>query len=511
MRLIHRRLSEFAIITALPLLCSHANAFADAGSSEETTSPPNIVVVLADDLGYGDLACYGHPLIKTPHLDRFASEGLLLTDCYAASANCSPARAGLMTGRTPYRLGIHNWIPMLSPMHVRNSERTIATLLRQRAGYTTCHVGKWHLNGKFNMSEQPQPSDHGFDHWFSTQNNALPTHHNPDNFVRNGKPVGKLEGYSAQLVVNEAIDWLTRGRDDDKPFFLFVCFHEPHEPIDTDKRFADLYPSNDSSLSAHHGNISQMDDAFGRLMQALDDLKLRDDTLCIFTSDNGPAITRRHPHGSAGPLRDKKGSLHDGGIRVPGLVRWPGHVAAGSRSSEPLSGVDLLPTLCEVAGIAPPIDRAIDGTSILPILDGKPITRATPLYWQFNRASSRVKVAIRSGDWKLLARLTGPELPPGGDILPGDMQAIKSAELDTFELYNLRHDIGETNNLIASERQVAEEMQALLQSLYQEVRDESPTWPEWNWPRIEGRRIREFYKQQEEARRNAAGSVPEGM
>ncbi len=253
---------------------------------------PNILVVLADDLGYGDLACYGHPRIKTPNLDRFASEGLRLTSCYAAAANCSPARTGLMTGRTPYRVGIHNWIPMLSPMHVRSSEITIATLL-QRDGYATCHSGKWHLNGRFNLPGQPQPSDHGFDHWFSTQNNALPNHKNPNNFVRNGTPAGKLEGYSAALVVDEAISWLKTGRDKAKPFFLYVCFHEPHEPIASDKRYTDLYPSDDPSFSAHHGNITQMDDAFGRLMRTVDDLKLREETLVLFTSDNGPAFNLR--------------------------------------------------------------------------------------------------------------------------------------------------------------------------------------------------------------------------
>ena len=200
---------------------------------------PNIVVVLADDLGYGDLACYGHPVIKTPHLDQFAREGLRFTDCYAAAANCSPARTGLMTGRTPTRVGIHNWIPMFSPMHVRRSEITIATLLRN-AGYSTCHVGKWHLNGDFNLPSQPQPSDHGFDHWFSTQNNALPNNRNPFNFVRNGKPVGPLKGFAARLVADKAITWLEKGRDQEKSFFLYVCFHEPHEPIASDKRFGDL-------------------------------------------------------------------------------------------------------------------------------------------------------------------------------------------------------------------------------------------------------------------------------
>ncbi len=356
---------------------------------------PNFLVILSDDLGYGDLGCYDNPVIKTPNIDRLATEGVRLTNCYAAAANCSPARTGLMTGRTPWRVGIHNWIPMHSPMHVRREEITVATLLR-RAGYATCHVGKWHLNGYFNMPGQPQPSDHGFDHWFSTQNNALPNHRHPDNFVRNGRAVGRLEGFSASLVAGEAMRWLreqcARQEADRQPFFLYVCFHEPHEPIATDPKFAALYPSpGDPSRAAHHGNVTQMDEATGRLLLCVDELGLRGNTLVFFTSDNGPAITPMHPHGSAGPLRDKKGSMYEGGIRVPGILRWPGHTSPGTVSDEPVCGVDLLPTLCAAVGIEVPADRAIDGANFLPLLDGKPIDRKTPLYWQFNRARNARK------------------------------------------------------------------------------------------------------------------------
>ncbi|MCB1089694.1 MAG: sulfatase-like hydrolase/transferase, partial [Verrucomicrobiae bacterium] len=275
----------------LPLLASLALGGPPITGAAADGDRPNFVVILADDLGYGDLACYGNPDVRTPHLDRFASEGIRFTDCYAAAANCSPSRTGLMTGRNPWRVGIHNWIPMLSPMHVKEGEITVATLL-SRAGYDTCHSGKWHLNGNFNLPGQPQPSDHGFHHWFSTQNNALPNHHNPYNFVRDGIPAGPLQGYSADLVANEAIDWLRGGRDLEKPFFLFVCFHEPHEPIASDERFTRQYARfEDPSQRAHHGNITQMDAAFGRLMAELDSLGLRDNTLVFFTSDNGPAIT----------------------------------------------------------------------------------------------------------------------------------------------------------------------------------------------------------------------------
>ena len=485
----------------LLLLCG-VGSRAVAASGGRVASRPNFLIVLCDDLGYGDLRCYGNSKIVSPHVDRFAREGVKLTSCYAAAANCSPARAGLLTGRTPYRMGIYNWIPELSPMHLKQREITIATIL-QRSGYATAHIGKWHLNGSLSFTNQPQPSDHGFDYWFSTQNVALPTHHNPDNFVRNGKTVGKLHGYSAELVADESIRWLKEKRDKTKPFFLFVCFHEPHEPIATDHRFTALYPNTGrrspfdpdvSGLAAHHGNITQMDDGFGRIMKAIDRLELRKNTFVLFTSDNGPAITHWHPYGSAGPLREKKGHLYDGGIRVPGIIRWPGHTRPGSVSDEPICGVDLLPTLCGITGRPIPADRKIDGADIRPIFHNKPIRRTTPLYWQFDVARSRPKVAMRIGDWMVLADLTGPKIKPFGDIRAGDMKIIKTAELKSFELYNLKKDIGERTDMAQREPKRLAEMSARLRILYHEVRDEGPIWPAWKWPHLAGNRINAFIK-----------------
>jgi arylsulfatase A len=486
-------LASIGVLLCLAVsLCYCSRSWAE---TERNPDRPNVVVALADDLGYGDLACYGHPVIKTPNLDRLADEGVRLTNCYAAAANCSPARTGLLTGRTPYRVGIHNWIPHLSPMHVRRQEITIATILRNH-GYATCHSGKWHLNGKFNRPEQPQPDDHGFDHWFSTQNNAMPWHKNPDNFVRNGDPVGPLEGFSAHLVVDEAIRWLHELRDPRKPFFLYVCFHEPHEPIATAERYTKLYPAVDHpSQATHHGNVTQMDDAMGRLLAALDDMKLRDDTLVIFTSDNGPAITRWHPHGSAGPLREKKGHVYEGGIRVPGIVRWPGRIEPGTVCDEPVSGVDLLPTLCALAGAEVPGDRAVDGASILPLFEGEPLERTTPLYWQFNFARSEPKVAMRIGPWKILATLDVETPRPTADIRAEDQRKIKTARLADMELYHLGRDIGETNDLSDEEPERLAAMAEKLRALYREVQAETPVWPEWESPHLEGQRIRAHREQ----------------
>ncbi len=465
------------------LTCLVALTAAALGAADR----PNLLLVVSDDLGYGDLGCYGAGDVHTPHLDRFASEGLKLTSCYAGHANCSPSRAALMTGRTPTRLGIRDWIPEKSPVHLRREETTVARLLRD-AGYATCLSGKWHLNGHFNQGTQPQPGDHGFEHWFATQNNAYPNHHNPDNFVRNGTALGRLEGYAAPLVADEAVRWLQEGRAKDRPFFLYVAFHEPHEPIATDPRHAQRYPHPDPAYSAHHGNLTQMDEAFGRLMAALDAQGLRENTLVFFTSDNGPAITSQHPYGSAGPLRDKKGSLYEGGIRVPGLLRWPGHIAPGI-SDTPVSGVDFLPTVCDLLDLPPPAGRTLDGASFAPLFTGGRVARAKSLYWHFNRAAGAPKVALRLGDWKLLASLDRLQEPRNNSLTAAMQEDFKKAELTGFELYDLKNDLGETRNLASQEPARLAELQALMRAQYLEVRAESPIWPDWQFTGAEGRRI----------------------
>jgi len=416
---------------------------------------PNMVIALCDDLGYGDLGCYGHPHIQTPNLDRLAHEGVKLADCYAAAPVCSPARVGILTGRTPYRCGVYDWIPANNPMHLRKQEVTVATLLKN-SGYATCHVGKWHCNGKFNSSEQPQPNDHGFEHWFSTQNNAGPSHHNPNNFVRNGEPVGELKGYSSSLIVREAIDWLKNRWDRKRPFCLFVWFHAPHEPIATGPEFMQMYEGKKEAI--YYGNVTQMDHEFGRLMETLDEMKLRDTTFVMFTSDNGPETLKRYrgahrSFGSPGPLRGMKLHMYEGGIRVPGIVRWPGRVKAGSICKEPVNGTDILPTLCAMAGVRAPTDRPIDGTSILPVFKSKPLRRKVPLYWRYDRALSKpFTVAMRQGNYKILA----------------DNRMTK------FELYNLVEDIAEEHNLADSEPERLAAMKKTLAKLHAEIDAEGP-------------------------------------
>jgi arylsulfatase A len=449
--------SRSTIMRRILLLCVVAGLLPGSVRAQEKKQP-NFIVILADDLGWGDLGCYGHPVIKTPNLDKLASEGMRFTQCYSASAVCSPSRSAILTGRTPYRNGVFTWIPQDSQLHLRPTEITIATLLR-RIGYTTCHVGKWHLNGMFNSPKQPQPNDHGFDWWLATQNNAGPNHKNPTNFVRNGKWLGKQEGFSSHIVVNEAIDWLKNERDKAKPFCMSVWFHEPHAIIETDPKYQALYPDlvkSDPDKAQHHGNISQMDAAVGMLLKALEELNLGENTFIIFTSDNGPegdGVSGRN-RGSTGGLRGRKRSVYEGGIRVAGIMRWPGKIRPGSTCDEPIIGSDIFTSLCAVSGIKTPQDRPIDGVNFLPAFEGKNIERKTPMYFRCNIAPEPLKISMRVGNWSIHA----------------------DEKLTKFELYNLKNDIKQTTDLAAKESAKFEEMRERLIRLNTEIEKEGPTW-----------------------------------
>ncbi len=449
------RLVPFAVVVAV-------GSFASPVRAQEPAARPNVVVFLADDLGWGDLGCYGNAVVRTPHLDAFAKEGVRLTQCYSASAVCSPSRSAILTGRTPYRNGVYTWIQEGSEVHLRTSEITLPRLLRA-AGYDTAHVGKWHLNGKFNDPSQPQPGDHGYGYWLGTQNNAAPSHKNPTNFVRNGKAVGPLEGYSAPLVVGEAVTWLRQHRDKTKPFFLAVWTHEPHLPIESDPQFQAPYAGlADPDVRQHHGNVTQLDHAFGQLMAALKDEKLADTTLVVFTADNGPEGdgTKGRTRGSTGGLRGRKRSMYEGGIRVPGIARLPGRIPAGRTSDVPVVGSDLFPTILGVAGVRPPADRVIDGADVFPVLAGRAesVTRGQPLYWRLDMAPNNLHMALRQGDWKIVA----------------------ARDLSKVELYNLRDDPRETTDRSGTERDRLAAMTAALRDHNAAVEREGPDW----WRRL---------------------------
>ncbi len=425
---------------------------------------PNIVLFLADDLGYGELGCYGNTAAITPNLDRFAAQGLKLTDCHSASSVCSPSRSSLLTGRTPFRNGVFTWIPEKSPIHLRTSEIALPKLLKE-AGYQTCHVGKWHLNGMFNAPQQPQPSDHGYDWWLATQNNAAPSHAFPENFVRNGTAIGKVDDYSAPFIAKEAVSWLKTERDPAKPFFLAVWTHEPHYPIASAERYEKQHAAiADPEERSYRANITQLDDAFGMLMKTLDEIGVTDSTLVFFTSDNGPegAGDTGPGRGLAGPLRGRKRSMYEGGHRVPGIIRWPDKMAAeevGKTSNLPVIGSDFFPTALKAAGLAPPPGRTLDGVDI----SGPAVEEPRPLYWRWGGF-----VAYREGPWKI----------------------VTDEALEKPELYNLADDLAETTDLAAREPERLATMLERLRSYTAEVEAEAPDWwrtHDWN-PKRRGKK-----------------------
>ncbi|MBD3422706.1 MAG: sulfatase-like hydrolase/transferase [Chitinivibrionales bacterium] len=465
---------------AAALTTSSALTFA-----HEQQHKPNIIFILCDDMGYGDLGCFDHPDIKSPNLDGLASEGMKLTQCYAPAPVCSPARAGFMTGRIPQRTGIYDYIKKLSDTHLHTSELTIAELLKS-VGYETCFVGKWHLCGKFReLTSQPMPSDQGFDYYMATENNAGPNHLNPGNFVRNGVKVGQIQGYSSDIIAAEALDWLQNKRDESKPYFLFVSFHSPHEYIKTAQEYKDMYSYNTVADPLNHGafpyrkywgNITQMDNAAGQVLSYLDTSNTKDSTFIMFTSDNGPETYVRYSGafqsvGSTGGLRGRKLELYEGGIRVPGIIRWPGHVTAGSTSHEPLNGVDLLPTLCDISGAEIPTDRAVDGVSLLPVFSGNSLQRSTPLYWQFDQA--KVCEPFTVGEWPTCDDHAGEyNRAPTTVIRRGDWKLLAWKNNRTIELYNLKDDPAESRDLSSVETQRAQDMLDALIKLKNEVSEE---------------------------------------
>ncbi len=432
----------------LILLCVSASL---RESSSAEPLKPNFVVFVADDMGWGDSATFGHPLIKTPNLDKLAAQGVKLTQCYSAAGVCSPSRSAILTGRTPYRNGVWRHLSGKHEAYLRTSEITYPKLL-QGIGYETCHVGKWHLNSQqqFNKPEYPQPGDHGYDYWMYTHNNAAPSHKNPDNFVRNGKPVGEMEGYSAQLVAAEAAHWLKNIHDPKKPFALSVWVHEPHSPIATNPEFEDLYKGHENSK--YMGNITQMDHALGQVMEALDAAGVADNTFIYFTSDNGPVASFG---GTTGGLRGGKRSDHEGGIRVPGVVRWPGHIAPGTTSDVPVIGTDVFATVLGIVSIPLPTDRTIDGVSMLPALAGKPVERKVPLFWRTHVSQPGDRVALRIGDWKIV----------GNDVLT------------KFQLFEIQKDWKEENDLAAKMPEKTEEMKDTLFRVWKQIEAEGPK--EW--------------------------------
>lgn len=438
-------------------------------------TPPNFVIMMADDLGSADLGCFGSKTIKTPVLDKMADEGARFTQFYVPAPSCSPSRGAMMTGRSPHRLGIYTYILADTAAHLHADEVTFGKLLQQH-GYDTCFVGKWGLNANTDFSNEPTPSDHGFAYWFATQNNSIPNHKDPETFVRNGTELGKIEGYASQLVVDEAIQWLNNREDKDKPFCLVVWTHEPHLKIANPRRFEKMYEGQDLSAEKleYNANVTHMDYQIGRLLDVMDKKGYTENTFTFFTSDNGAKQGERNIAGDSGVYRGGKGMVYEGGVRMPTIIRWPKQIEAGTTDVTPLSTIDLLPTICEIAGATPPIDRPLDGTSFYQHLKGEVFERNKPLYYM-----NPYFAAVRSGDWKL--------------VISYEDAAKHDTMLDYFrnrsilgfgtrggkapQLYNLSDDVSEQNDLVAQHPERAQQLFDMISSITKEVQQDMPDQP----------------------------------
>lgn len=426
---------------------------------------PNILLIYVDDLGYGDLASFGHPVIKTPNLDALAADGMRLTSYYAPSALCSPSRAGLLTGRHPYRTGIKSWIPADSGVYLRNAEITLAEVLKE-AGYSTALIGKWHLNSDLGNESEPQPNDQGFDYFYGHNAFQIPTNHNPNNIYRNREALGVQQGYTADLYASEAISWLER-QDSNQPFFLYLSMAEPHTTFENPPQYNQMYadftngpivpiPSGSGEIpkeklvargpGEYYANITYMDAQLGRVLNWLQENDLEDDTVVVFASDNGPVTSdwfqwfEVNAYGSTAGFRGRKHFLHEGGIRVPAIIRYPGVTTPGTSSDTPVVGMDLFVTLAAVGAGNVPDDRAIDGVDIAPLFDGNSMPDRT-LFWALASVSD-LEYAIRRDGWKLLLDKSG----------------------EPRELYQLSDDPLELINLIGEEPRRVE----MLLEIYEE-------------------------------------------
>ena len=402
---------------------------------------PNILIIFTDDQGYADLACYGNKKNKTPRLDQLAKEGTRFTSFYAQSV-CGPSRSALLTGRYPFRS--KGW-------GMPASEITFAELIR-KAGYQTACIGKWDVSNRKPIIDR-MPNAQGFDYYFGTlgANDGGGVAFHKDN-----EPAGKTRdmGSLTRLYTDKAIDFLANGRDKDKPFVLYIAHTMMHTIIDASERFRG------KSAGGLYGDVvEEFDFETGRLLDSLDKQGLRDNTLVIYTSDNGPwnqpAYTDKkkgHPKGSifwgeAGPLRNGKGSCYEAGVRVPCIVRWPGKVPSGRVSDAIFSTLDFMPTFAGLAGFKVPGDRVIDGVDQAQLLLGKDSQGARRTFLYRNNG-------IRRGKWKYLKAKHN---------VYGYARDRKRTEVE--ELYDLDADIGETKNLAADNPELIAELKQLMEKI----------------------------------------------
>ena len=453
------------IATCLLLLLSWT-----VGAAEK----PNIVLVMADDQGWGDMAYNGHPLVKTPNFDKAAATGLRFDRFYAAAPVCSPTRASVMTGRHPNRMGVFKWgYPM------RPQETTLPEALKT-VGYATSHFGKWHL-GSVRRESPANPGKNGFDHWLSA-----PNFYDNDPVLSLQGTAVEVQGESSIVAVDAALDWIGDVSKSDSPFLAVVWFgspHSPHRAVEQDRK---LYDEQPKPMQHFLGEITGMDRAFGKLRDGLSDLGIRDNTILWYCSDNGalPKV------GSSGGHRGNKGKVYEGGLLVPAILEWPAKIRQHRATDMRCNTSDIYPTLLEIAAAGVENQPPLDGISLLPLIEGKQNRRQSPMgFWDYTASG----IGTPSAQWMgelLKAQQAGGDLPPHESsqkaallpktkysnsdfpghaaLIDGDwkLHRIEDQKKDavTWELYDLGSDPAETNDLLQHQAAVVAELKPKLQS-----------------------------------------------
>lgn len=471
----HRCLGRVVLAASLTVFVTWVEAIA------ADAARPNIVLLMADDQGWGDVGFRSGAIARTPNLDAMAANGLRLESFHAAAPVCSPTRGSVLTGRHPLRYGV----VAANRGHLPHEEITAAEILRE-AGYSTGFFGKWHLGtlttevrdsnrgGPGSVEHYSPPWEHGFDVVFATEA-AVPTYDpmsrpeeggawwNPIVDPNSARPFGtaywsekghriteNLEGDDSKIITNHAIRFIERSAAANQAFFVVIWFHAPHPPVVADAAHRKPYDQLPGRAQAHFGSIGALDDQVGRLRERLRSLDIESDTLLWYTSDNGPEGPDEQlatSPGRTGGLRGRKRSLYEGGIRVPTVVEWPGHIASQAMSREGAVSSDILPTLLDLLGVRMPDDRPLDGVSLLPIFKGQRLRRGEPIAFEYEE-----QVALIDGDYKGIRGGRDPTTWSG--TLRGEAPAV---DLE-FELYNLTTDSAESVDLASQQPQRAQRM-----------------------------------------------------
>jgi len=466
-----------------------------AGQSRENT---NIILIIADDLGYNDLNFYRDmhkagaltpPTCQNPYIDKLAGQGIAFTIFYGGAAVCSPSRAALLTSRNATRVGIYNFIPKNSPMHLRSKEITMAKMLKQQ-NYHTAHFCKWHLTHlTSDFDTQPGSLQQGYDYAFFTQNNAEPSHHNPVNFIRNGNELGIMELHNYHLMVDEALDWVSNQKESENPFNINIWFHEPHVVCAAPGKFT----SRHSYHQDYYGSIEKIDAAVGKLMDYPDQQGMNENALVIFTSDNGSQELYSNL-----PLIGRKELNLEGSVKIPFIARWTETLTSGFVSSATGSFTDILPTFAELTGAMVPEDRIIDGVSLLTVLKNPRASfkREKPIF--FYRYFHDPICVLRQKDWLLrgykelidyshnLSTWDHAKFKPAEGEPRWSQWGFQKAHQDMiparepffYKLHHVRNDPGQTQNLADKYPEKVEQMTRTMLSLRKEMIEEGGNWSE---------------------------------